>query len=98
MKRNKEYTVAIHVKRLEKMLKRKNPCDLCPAARKFVFRILDHVGIWSGSVVLQTAYQCIICQKFVGVEKYRCPCTVLGKQKAIEKTLLAIEEYKEKNK
>jgi quinol monooxygenase YgiN len=40
---------------------------------------------------------CNICRKFVDTES-GCPCLALGKEKAIKRTWIAIEEYEDKVK
>ena len=85
-KKKPEYTIAVHIKLLKKMLK-KDVCALCPAGKRFrPFTVL--YDRWSSS-------PCRICQEFVGIPGIGCPCCILGEEEAIRRTLLAIEEYEE---
>ncbi len=81
----KKYTTDIHVSRLKKMLKRKNPCGLCPAGIRFIAK--EEFTTW-------TNYPCKICRGFVEIRPYgSCPCTCYGQKRTIKLTYFAIEEY-----
>ena len=84
--KEKPYTIAEHVKNLKILLQHENLCNRCPAAFYTLSGINFHVNA------------CSVCQEFVGL-RYSvtgCPCYVLGKEKAIKRTLIAIEEYESK--
>ena len=88
-----EYTKAMHVVQLRKMLKMENPCSQCPAE---IARIKD---------ILSNKTSCKICKDFIRVVEDDikgdlCPCNMLGREEALKRTHLALEEYendKEKN-
>ncbi len=89
----KEYTEAIHAKRLIGMLKKKNPCECCPAGRRYKVRDNNSMG-WGGFNARDTYRNreyCKICKRFVGIKK-SCPCHQFGKKEAIRRTWLALEE------
>ena len=86
------YTTEIHVTRLEVMLELGNPCIMCPASANFVG--LGPEELWDSS-----SNPCQICREFIDaaemeVEGLWCPCSKLGKNEALRRTYLAIEEYK----
>jgi len=88
----KEYTEAIHAKRLLKMLKKKNPCGCCPSAKRFSIEE-DNYEMWLNKKVKP----CYICQDFIGIEirfwwENICPCNRLGRKESIKRTWLALEE------
>ena len=93
--KRREYTVKMHVYRVELMLKRKNPCKLCPKYKGFNINS-DNNLCWKGNTHWPTT-ACHVCKKFIGISySSTCPCSTLGKTKAIELTYLAIEEYRAK--
>ena len=76
-----KYTETLHADALLKLLSMSTPCDYCPSAIKKT----------SGNMA------CIICREFIGLKHkspfgYHCPCTELGKQEAIKRTWIALEE------
>lgn len=92
----KEYTVAIHVRRVKQVLKRKNPCNLCPAAKKYDERRPPQ-AMWSAKVDT-----CIICTAFLGLPIYnaddqKCPCKQLGEEEALKQAHLAVEKWEAEN-
>ena len=90
-KRQVRYTEKLHAYRLKLMLKRKDPCGLCPKMRGFVFlrRSWDIETLYPGSKFRRTG-SCEVCQDFL--EVYDCPCFALGKEEAIKQTWLALEK------
>lgn len=92
----KEYTIAIHVSRLKKMLKQNNPCGLCPVGRKFKYDPLDILERWGGYEPGIISKPCWVCMDFVKAGE--CPCTYFGKSEALKLTHLAIEKYEDENK
>ena len=86
----KTYTIADHVGNLKKMLEMEFPCGHCP-------------GIWHGLSNYKTIkLGCDICRSFIGINDkntyptINCPCNVLGKEEALKRTLIALEEYESK--
>ena len=95
-----KYTLKLHKHRLRLMLKRDNICELCPGRKGFNGQIDVWIGDERGRIgrIYLRAWRCdtakgpcIICQDFVGVEN-QCPCTLLGKEEALKRTLLKLEE------
>lgn len=85
MKKMRKYTKDIHAKRLEKMLRKKNPCErTCPASKSYQYRGMQK--LFEGS--------CRICFEFVNLDAntFLCPCSELGKEVAIKRSWLALEE------
>ena len=86
----KEYTEKLHAERLIKILNKEDTCNKCPATRYF------NDGGFPGK--LYKNLPCEVCQEFVGLKlnknkfKYSCPCHRLGKERAIEKSWLALEK------
>jgi hypothetical protein len=72
----KEYTEAIHAKKVARILGYKNICSSCPV----------------GNFTLYSSDPCDVCRDFVGVKDWLCPCNSFGKKEAIKRTLLALEE------
>ena len=72
------YTEKIHVERLLEMLEKKHPCGHCPAEPSFKTDMKV----------------CKICLEFIGLDDgYKwCPCLILGRQRAIKRTWIALEE------
>ena len=107
MKKRQRYTEARHAQRLTQMLKRKEPCQCCPAVTKnaagsgsgpaFSSQVSPFT-CWSNMFPLDI---CNICRTFIGLEpllsvsfsSFRCPCKVLGEEKALALTLEKLEEY-----
>ena len=88
------YTTEIHVARLEVMLELGDPCNMCPASVNFSAGGLGPEYQWDSYPL-----PCQICREFVDatdrqVEGCWCPCSKLGKNEALRRTYLAIEEYK----
>lgn len=86
----KEYTTAIHVARLKKMLNRKDPCGLCPASIHFD-STRSPGEMWKDASEAENS--CEICQSFLEISG--CPCMALGKSEALKLTYLAIEKYED---
>lgn len=92
----KKYTKEIHAARLRGMLKRKQPCICCPPTPRYNDKE-SISALWSNA-----DEACKICLEFVGLKFptnepfFDCPCCALG-DKAIDRTILALEEY-ESNK
>ena len=88
----KKYTEAIHRERLKKMLKKKNPCGLCPGAPRFKCG----KGVLREYVFNPNHRDnqiCKVCKDFVGMkEKRSCPCLMLGEEEAIKRTVIALEK------
>lgn len=85
----KEYTVAVHVQRLERMLLRKNPCGCCPAQR--YYRPGGHLrDMWPDG-----GYPCDVCCEFAGVQpgRWDCPCNSFGPEEARRITREKLNEY-----
>ena len=78
------YTEKIHATRLLKMLERKNPCGLCPAAPSFDPKLKRTDYVWEEE-------HCVICEQFVGYFKDDCPCNKYGHKEAIKRTWLSLE-------
>ena len=83
------YTREIHIKRLQGMLKKKDPCMYCPAGRYYGPYEDDNME-WENNY-------CKICLNFIGINKdeWLCPCILMDKEDAIKQTLLALEKYHE---
>ena len=84
-----KYTRKIHKKRLLQMLEGKNPCGHCPAGEDF---IVD----WEKRSIWSNPYDtCDICKGFIKIPTeplLPCPCNVLGKDEAIKRSWIALEE------
>ena len=82
-----KYTEKIHAKRLLGMLNKKNPCqETCPAGKYYSF-------------FRENGKDCNLCRDFVGAKgnperifDARCPCNILGREEAIKRTWIALEE------
>ena len=74
-----------HVKGLFMILGMKKPCMKCPLT------ILGEM-LFCGPIPTG----CVVCRDFVGIGEYKsgkvCPCHVLGKEEAVKRTWLALEE------
>ena len=87
----KEYTEKLHAERLIKILNKKDTCNRCPATKWFR-------GTSNAAEQGYINKPCEICQKFVGLKlnkdryKHSCPCYRLSKERAIEKSWLALEK------
>ena len=82
----KEYTLDIHVERLERMLMKEDACSCCPASPRFS---------WSR---INTS-PCRVCMDFVEVPHYRgCPCNVYGPTEALVRTYDALAAYYRREK
>lgn len=94
MKKQQAYTEKLHAHRMKLMLRRKDPCGLCPKMKDFEIgfgRLLTTgVTLWEGDRSMGTG-SCKVCQEFVGITR-NCPCFALGKERAIKRTWLALEE------
>ena len=87
-----KYTEKIHAKRLLGMLEKKNPCSYCPAGKDFKARDFSEWGLVEYECGdINDSYVAGICVRFVG-GKDCCPCTEFGRQEAIKRTWLALEE------
>ncbi len=85
----RKYTRKIHIQRLRQMLKRDEPCKCCPATKEFTIRFTKLPWEQNNNEGLTP---CQVCRRFVGVAGGNgCPCYTLGKKKAIEQTLAALE-------
>ena len=99
----KKYTIEIHVRRLKQILKAKEPCMYCPASRGFSEWNKPY-ELWKekyDDLCIPSYSSCKICQNFVNLKfrppyNYRaCPCHRVGKKRALERTILAIEKYEQ---
>lgn len=101
---NTLYTTEIHAGRLEKMLSENNACASCPAGRKYKW-VFDPADNWKNETSDEI---CFICRKFININpKIKkpspmrggyCPCLAIGKQKALDRSLAAIADFKRENK
>ncbi len=84
--RKRKYTEAVHAKRLIKILEKKDTCGCCPATPYYK----------SGCTTQLWCYDprpCIVCCSFVGADNFEsCPCRELGKEEAIKRSWIALEE------
>ena len=99
----RKYSIKIHRERLTKMLEKGNVCARCPAARHYdggnscseMWRIWTTLGRLSGT------YPCKVCMNFVGL-KYKegkgCPCTILGEEEALKRTIKALRKEHERGR
>lgn len=100
----RKYTTRIHVQRVKRVLEKPDPCNLCPASRRYQpghnakEMWFDSFGC-EGTVFPVDNDPCIICRKFLGLggRPWRCPCKQLGKEEAIRRAHLAVEKWEEKN-
>ena len=92
MKAKPTYTTKLHAYRLSLMLKRDEPCGCCPSAPKLNGSNRSDEP-WKGH-----PNPCHICKRFVGITDLscQCPCFLLGKDKAIERSHKALREYYKK--
>jgi hypothetical protein len=82
------YTEKVHAHRLELMLKRKDLCSCCPAAKGFSGQELS-INLWSN-------WPCRICRSFVGLKPLPgCPCHRLGPEEARRRSIAALATWKE---
>jgi len=81
-----KYTEAIHAERIMAILEKDDVCKCCPAARRYMSYNPCN-DMWD-----YETNPCRICAEFIGQEKYRCPCFILGKEKAIAVTIQALKE------
>lgn len=81
------YTEKVHAKRLVKMMAKEKPCACCPAQIHF----MTHSVFIKGASHLSA---CRVCRVFVGLNHYNqgCPCYLLGKEEALEKTREVLKE------
>jgi hypothetical protein len=86
LKKKRKYTEAIHAKRLMAILEEDDVCACCPAADGYLCFKSPHT-LW-----LKKTDPCRICAEFIGKTSCRCPCFILGKEKAIELTIQALKE------
>jgi len=86
MSRKPEYTEAIHAKNLMAMLGKDNPCNCCPASAYHKANRSAH-SRWS-----KASEPCLVCNRFIGSDGWYCPCFSLGREKAIELTIQALQE------
>ena len=83
-----EYTKDRHAKNLLQLLEQDNPCSCCPLNFD---EILSIIHCDNASFIGKTiAYTCRRFVNFTG--NYGCLCRVLGKQEAIKRTWIALEE------
>ena len=93
---DKTYTLDMHVKRLEAMLKEEDACKCCPAAPNFA-GIMSPFDLWT-----LEPQPCHICASFIGLDPdaysrggvEKCPCKRLTPEEAIERTINAIARYR----
>ena len=91
----KKYTREIHIKRLRGMMKRKKPCNCCPAAPYYGTRAGN--PHWS-DLWRRTPERwgdnniCRICSGFVGIAGRGCPCHIYGEEEALKRTIIALEK------
>jgi hypothetical protein len=92
MRKKKVYTKEIHIDRLTRMLKRKKPCDCCPASKNYLGGPWNE--LWANAPDREI---CNICRGFVGLSAYgyQCPCHSLGQEEALRRTYLALEKERE---
>jgi hypothetical protein len=80
----RKYTEKIHAQRVEKIMNKKDPCDLCPAGKYYEgHRIAE---MWDNGLEA-----CQICKTFVGSKPY-CPCGKFGREEAIRRTRIALKK------
>ena len=81
--KKREYTEKINAARLLKMLNKKDPCAHCPAAPRFDGA--ESPLQWKNDA-------CEVCRGFLDYDNFYCPCYFLGKEEAIKRAWLALEE------
>jgi len=88
----RKYTEKIHAERLIKMMERPNPCICCPAAPYYN-------GSKSVDELWANQEPCSICCEFLKYDWWWyspfsaiCPCSHLGKETAIKRTWITLEE------
>ena len=79
------YTEKLHRHRLKLMMKRSDPCGLCPVSEGF------HAPspTWAKTLKKYKNNPCEVCMKFVGITFNGiegCPCHVLGGDNALQYT------------
>jgi len=86
----RKYTEKIHGARLLKMMEKDDPCACCPAAPYFD-SYLNSYTMWCNP---SASSACDICKEFVQLDLMysQCPCDEFGKQEAIKRTWIALEE------
>jgi len=96
-----KYTNDIHAKRLIDILEEEDTCAYCPATDNY------NGHRRAGEIWSEDSDPCRICQEFVGMKiefiyfigsedygkaRAKCPCKNLGKEEAVKRTWLALEE------
>jgi len=96
-----KYTKDDHAKRIIKLLESPKACFKCPgqttfgpnlyvAPRSIPSTITDEEEI---PVSILPREVCLVCRTFVGLLfTDNCPCNALGKEEAVKRTWLALEE------
>ena len=88
-----QYTLAIHVKRVKKLLEKDEPCSHCPVTPNF--KIGLHITFckkWSYEH--PTGRPCNICKDFLGLSgRLSCPCTEVGRKEAVELAHKAVKKW-----
>lgn len=87
-----QYTEEIHAERLLEMLELENPCSHCPAQVKFG---VDGDFIEDANLFSSTSDErigCKVCRNFINMKSTGCPCPMLGKKKALKRTLEALKK------
>ena len=94
----RKYSEKIHRERLKKMLKRKDPCGLCPAAKYYDSNRGSSGGLWKTVTSLGRRIgpsPCRVCLDFVDLQaigiNMGCPCGILGRDKALATTYKKME-------
>jgi hypothetical protein len=84
-----KYTKDLHARRLIKMLEMKEPCFHCPAQKYYgVYKKFVDETVIKDALTYKC---CMICLNFVNA--CACPCIQFGREKAIKRTWIALEEY-----
>ena len=94
------YTEKMHAKRMLLILENPDPCGKCPVFKKLLIHYEDqpHSDIFSKIFNCngEDSGVCEMCLNFIDMyydrRTYNCPCYVLGKEEAIKRTWIALEE------
>lgn len=96
MAKKPTYTVKLHAHRLSLMMLKDEPCGCCPASLGFQTGFTVHQ--WNCVSIFSI---CKTCREFVDLvligpsvmPQARCPCHVLGPEKALKITRKKLKEY-----